>query len=45
MNTSYIAELKRQQLELQMKESGHKIELRIIETKNFDNIPIEDKTE
>jgi len=45
MNTSYIAELKRQQLELQMKESGHKIELRIIETKNFDNIPIEDKKE
>jgi len=45
MNTAYIAELKREQLELQMKESGHKVELRTIETKNFGNIPLEENKE
>ena len=46
MNHSYALEIKRAEVEHMLKGNSAKIEIRIIEIKNFDNIPIEEsKTE
>lgn len=43
MNATYIAELKRWEIDQSVQASNVKAQLRIIETKNFDNISIDDK--
>ena len=43
MNKAYIGELKRWEIDQSVQTSNVKAQLRIIETKNFDNISIDDK--
>ena len=43
MNTTYIGELKRWEIDQSVQSSNAKAQMRIIETKNFDNIVIDDK--
>lgn len=43
MNKTYIGELKRWEIDQSVQTSNVKAQMRIIETKNFDNISIDDK--
>jgi hypothetical protein len=43
MNKTYALELKRAEIELALHGGQVKTEIRVIETKNFDNIPVEEK--
>ena len=45
MNRTYALEIKRAEVEHELQGGSIKTEIRIVETKNFDNIPIEEKTE
>jgi hypothetical protein len=42
MNRTYALELKRAEIEHELQGNSTKTEIRIIEVKNFDNIPIEE---
>jgi hypothetical protein len=42
MNRTYALEIKRAEIEHMLKGNAQKTELRIIEIKNFDNIPVEE---
>lgn len=43
MNRTYALELKRAEVEHELKGHSQPTEIRIVELKNFDNIPIEEK--
>ena len=45
MNRTYALEIKRTELERQLKGASERVEIRIVETKNFDQIPIEENKE
>ena len=45
MNRTYALEIKRAEIEYSLAGNAKKVELRIIEAKNFDNVPIEEKEE
>jgi hypothetical protein len=42
MNRAYALEVKRAEIERELKGMAERVEVRIIETKNFDQIPIEE---
>jgi hypothetical protein len=43
MNRTYALELKRAEVEHELQGNSRPVEIRIVETKNFDNIPIDEK--
>ena len=43
MNTTYIGELKRWEIDQSVQTSNVRAQMRVVETKNFDNIAIDDK--
>jgi hypothetical protein len=43
MNRTYALEIKRTELERQLKGASERVEIRVVETKNFDQIPLEEK--
>jgi hypothetical protein len=45
MNRTYALEIKRAEVENMLKGNSEKTEIRIIEVKNFDNIPIDEHKE
>jgi hypothetical protein len=44
MNRAYANALKHAEVELQIKNTAHRVEIPMVEIKGFDNIPIEDST-
>jgi hypothetical protein len=42
MNRTYALEIKRAEVENMLKGNSEKIEIRIVEVKNFDNIPLDE---
>jgi hypothetical protein len=45
MNRTYALEIKRAEVENMLKGNSEKTEIRVVETKNFDQIQIEDKAQ